>query len=117
MSTALRTNDPGFMVPVERWINRLAQETAQLQISRGGPVIITQVENEYGSFVKQDTAPPDPTHAYMTHMRDIFLRAGYTGSLLDTVDEQEPERIQCVMVSDQLTGHASNLRKIGRLVK
>src|SRR5438067_8188806 len=86
MPTALRTTDPAFMVPVERWINRLAQETAQLQISRGGPVIITQVENEYGSFAKQDTAPPDPTHAYMTHLRDIFLRAGYTGSLLDTAD-------------------------------
>ena len=44
MSTALRTNDPAFMVPVERWINRLAQETASLQISHGGPVIITQTE-------------------------------------------------------------------------
>jgi beta-galactosidase len=86
MSTTLRTNDPAFMVPAERWITRLAQETAPLQIGHGGPVIITQVENEYGSFDKQDTAPPDPTHAYMTHMRDIFLRAGFTASLLDTVD-------------------------------
>ncbi|HWW98948.1 MAG TPA: beta-galactosidase [Edaphobacter sp.] len=86
MSTVLRTNDPAFMVPAQRWITRLAQETAPLQIGRGGPVIVTQVENEYGSFAKQDTAPPDPTYAYMTHMRDIFLRAGFTASLLDTVD-------------------------------
>jgi beta-galactosidase len=86
MSTALRTNDPAFMVPAERWITRLAQETVPLQIGHGGPILITQVENEYGSFAKQDTAPPDPTHAYMTHMRDIFLRAGFTASLLDTVD-------------------------------
>ncbi len=81
-SKALRSNDPAFMVPVERWINRLAQETAPLQIGRGGPIIITQVENEYGSFVSS----LDPTHAYMTHMRDIFVRAGFTSSLLDTVD-------------------------------
>jgi beta-galactosidase len=86
MSTALRTNDPAFMVPVERWINRLSQETAPLQIGRGGPILITQVENEYGSWVEHDTAPPDPNHTYMTHMRDIFLRAGFTDSLLDTVD-------------------------------
>jgi beta-galactosidase len=86
MPTALRTNDPAFMIPAERWITRLAQETAPLQIGHGGPVIITQVENEYGSFARQDSAPPDPTHAYMTHMRDIFLRAGFTASLLDTVD-------------------------------
>jgi beta-galactosidase len=88
MSTALRTNDPAFMVPVERWINRLAQETAPLQIGRGGPILITQVENEYGSFAQRD-GPLDPTHAYMTHMRDIFLRAGFTSSLLDTVDGGE----------------------------
>ncbi len=85
MSTALRTNDPAFMVPVERWINRLAKETAPLQLANGGPILITQVENEYGSFAQQDHST-DPTHAYMTHMRDIFVRAGFTGSLLDTVD-------------------------------
>jgi beta-galactosidase len=86
MSTALRTNDSAFMVPVERWINRLGQETAALQIGRGGPILITQVENEYGSWVEHESAPPDPNHTYMTHMRDIFLRAGFTDSLLDTVD-------------------------------
>ncbi len=86
MSTALRTNDPAFMVPVERWITRLGQETAPLQIGHGGPIIITQVENEYGSWVEHDSAPPDPNHTYMTHMRDLFLRAGFTASLLDTVD-------------------------------
>ena len=89
MATALRTNDPAFMVPVERWINRLARETAPLQIGRGGPILITQVENEYGSFVEHDNAPPDPNHTYMTHMRDIFVRAGFTDSLLDTVDGGE----------------------------
>jgi beta-galactosidase len=89
MSTALRTNDPAFMVPVERWINRLAQETAPLQIGRGGPILITQVENEYGSWAEHDSAPPDPNHTYMTHMRDIFVRAGFTDSLLDTVDGGE----------------------------
>ena len=86
MSTALRTNDPAFMVPVERWIKRLGEETASLQIGRGGPILITQVENEYGSWVEHDTPAPDPNHTYMTHMRDIFLRAGFTDSLLDTVD-------------------------------
>jgi beta-galactosidase len=82
MSTVLRSNDPAFMVPAERWITRLGQEVASLQIERGGPILITQVENEYGGF----HAPPDPTRAYMTHMRDIFVHAGFTSSLLDTVD-------------------------------
>jgi len=84
-SKALRSDDPAFMVPVERWIKRLGKEVADLQIGRGGPILITQLENEYGSFAQQDKSA-DPTHAYMTHMHDIFLRAGFTDSLLDTVD-------------------------------
>ena len=73
------------MVPVERWINRLAQETASLQIGHGGPSSSLRLETS--TAASPNRIPPlDPTHAYMIHMRDIFLRAGYTGSLLDTVD-------------------------------
>jgi beta-galactosidase len=78
MSTALRTNDPAFMVPVERWIKRLAQEVAPLQIENGGPIIATQIENEYGNFSND--------HTYMQHMRDVFVAAGFNKSLLYTVD-------------------------------
>lgn len=78
MKTALRTNDPAFMVPVERWIKRLAQEVGPLQIARGGPIIAVQIENEYGNF-SNDTA-------YMEHMKQIFVDAGFTGAMLYTVD-------------------------------
>lgn len=78
MATALRTNDPAFMVPAERWIKRLGQEIARFQIENGGPVIATQVENEYGNFSY------DP--AYMRHLRDIFVAAGFDRSMLYTVD-------------------------------
>ena len=78
MSTALRANDPAFMEPTARWIKRLAREVAPLQVGNGGPVIATQIENEYGNFSND--------HAYMEHMRDIFVEAGFTKSLLYTVD-------------------------------
>jgi beta-galactosidase len=78
MSKALRTNDPAFMVPVERWIKRLAKETAPYQIGRGGPVIAVQVENEYGNFGNEP--------GYMAHMKGIFQAAGYTDAMLYTVD-------------------------------
>lgn len=78
MSTALRTNDDAFMIPVERWITRLAKEVAPLQIGHGGPIIAVQVENEYGNF-SNDTK-------YMEHMKEIFLRAGFDASMLYTVD-------------------------------
>jgi beta-galactosidase len=78
MKTALRTNDDAFMVPAERWIKRLAQETAPLLIANGGPIIAVQVENEYGNFGNEK--------AYMQHMLRIFQSTGYKDSLLYTVD-------------------------------
>jgi beta-galactosidase len=80
MNTALRTDDPAFMVPVERWITRLAKEVAPLQIGRGGPIIAVQIENEYGNYSNDKK--------YMEHMRDIFIRAGFNGkdAMLYTVD-------------------------------
>ena len=78
MQTALRSNNPVFMVPAERWLHRLAQEVASLQIENGGPIIATQIENEYGNFSNN--------HAYMNYLRDIFIAAGFNKSLLYTVD-------------------------------
>lgn len=78
MSTALRTSDPAFMVPAERFIRRLAKEVAPLQIGNGGPIIATQIENEYGNFSND--------RQYMEHWHEIFLSAGFTKSLLYTVD-------------------------------
>jgi len=78
MRTALRSNDPAFMVPVEKWLMRLGKEVAQLQIGRGGPIIGVQIENEYGNFGSDA--------AYMEHLHQIFLRAGFTSTLLYTAN-------------------------------
>ena len=78
MRTALRSNDPAFMEPVERWIDRLGHEIAAEQIGRGGPIIAVQIENEYGNFGSD--------HAYMEHLHQIFLRAGFDRALLYTAD-------------------------------
>lgn len=45
-----RTRDERFLRPVERWFGRLLEEVVPRQIDRGGPVIMVQVENEYGSY-------------------------------------------------------------------
>jgi beta-galactosidase len=74
----LRSNDPNFMIPAEVWMNRLAREVAPLQIGNGGPILMTQVENEYGNFGS------DP--AYMEHLKEIFEHAGFTKSLLYSAD-------------------------------
>jgi len=78
IQTALRSNDPAYMVPVERWMKRLAQEVAPLQIGLGGPILAVQIENEYGNFGSDQ--------AYMNNLHQIFIEDGFTHSLLYTVD-------------------------------
>jgi beta-galactosidase len=75
---AIRTNDPAFMQPAQRWITRLAKEVLPLQVGRGGPILMTQMENEYGLY--------GDDHAYIAHLRDIYTSIGFTDSLLYTAD-------------------------------
>jgi beta-galactosidase len=80
-SVLVRSSDPKFMGPATRWLARLGQELAPLQIGNGGPIILTQVENEYGSYGKD--------HAYMEQIHKALVDAGFTKSQLYTADGPE----------------------------
>ncbi|MGP3771569.1 glycoside hydrolase family 35 protein [Streptomyces sp. SDT5-1] len=45
-----RTSDPAFLAAVERWFGVLLPQIVERQVDRGGPVLMVQVENEYGSY-------------------------------------------------------------------
>ncbi|MEV6662563.1 glycoside hydrolase family 35 protein [Streptomyces nigra] len=45
-----RTRDERYMGRVADWFGRLAEEVVPRQVDRGGPVVMVQVENEYGSY-------------------------------------------------------------------
>jgi beta-galactosidase len=77
----VRTTDPKFMEPARRWLMRLGLELAPLQIGNGGPIILTQVENEYGSFGSD--------HEYMEQIHKALVDAGFTQSVLYTADGPE----------------------------
>ncbi|MDT9685152.1 beta-galactosidase [Streptomyces sp. TRM76323] len=47
---ALRCGDPAFLAHVDRWYDRLVPLLAAHQVTRGGNVLMVQVENEYGSY-------------------------------------------------------------------
>lgn len=65
----LRTRDPRYLAPVQRYLLEVARVLAPLQITRGGPIIMVQVENEYGFFGK------DPE--YMAAIRASLQSAGF----------------------------------------
>ncbi len=80
-STVVRSRDPKFIEPAARWIKRLGQELAPLQIGNGGPILLVQVENEYGSF--------GDDHAYTEQIHRMFVDSGFTKSLMYTADGAE----------------------------
>jgi beta-galactosidase len=77
----VRSTDPKFMEPARRWLLRLGQELAPLQIGNGGPIIMVQVENEYGSFGND--------HAYMEQIHHDLVDGGFDKSQLYTADGPE----------------------------
>ena len=46
----VRTRDQKFLEPAKRYLMRVGRELAPLQVTRGGPILMVQVENEYGSY-------------------------------------------------------------------
>jgi len=74
----VRTSDPAFLDAATKWLHRLGQELAPLQSGNGGPILMTQVENEYGSFGND--------HAYMEQIHHILVDSGFTKSMLYTAD-------------------------------
>ncbi|HWB32157.1 MAG TPA: glycoside hydrolase family 35 protein [Acidobacteriaceae bacterium] len=77
-ATVVRSSDPKFMQPATRWLKRLGQELAPLQVGNGGPILLVQVENEYGSFGSD--------HAYMEANKRALMDAGFTKAQLYTAD-------------------------------
>uniref|UniRef100_A0A3Q2Z0E1 Galactosidase beta 1 like 2 n=1 Tax=Hippocampus comes TaxID=109280 RepID=A0A3Q2Z0E1_HIPCM len=59
----VRTTYPGFTKAVNIFFDKLIPKVVPLQFKKGGPIIAVQVENEYGSFAKDDT--------YMTFVKEI----------------------------------------------
>src|SRR5580698_4836306 len=46
----VRCRDPRYMSAVSSYVARLSKEIVPLQCDHGGPILMVQVENEYGSY-------------------------------------------------------------------
>ena len=65
----LREQDPYFMERVRIFENEVGKQLAPLTIQNGGPIIMVQVENEYGSYGEDK--------AYVSAIRDIVKASGF----------------------------------------
>lgn len=46
----LRSRDPAYLEPSIAFMRRVASELKDLQVTKGGPILMCQIENEYGFF-------------------------------------------------------------------
>lgn len=65
----LRTQDPDFMKEATAWYREVGRVLGPLQVTHGGPILMAQVENEYGSYGKDAD--------YMGKLRQALVDAGF----------------------------------------
>ena len=66
----LRTLDPYYMERVKLFMTEVGKQLADLQLSKGGNILMVQVENEYGAYATDKK--------YIAAIRDIVRGAGFT---------------------------------------
>ena len=69
-----RSNDKKFLAACDRYIHRLGEELAGLTVENGGPILMVQVENEYGSY--------SDDKVYLGKLRDMIIDAGFNTPLM-----------------------------------
>lgn len=65
----LREQDPYFMERYSIFAKKLGEQIGHLTIEKGGPIIMVQVENEYGSYGEDKP--------YISAIRDIIRKSGF----------------------------------------
>ena len=86
----VRTSDPRFLSAVDRYLKKVGEQVSRLMVQRGGPILMVQVENEYGSF--------GTDRAYMNAIKKSVRNAGFDGPLF---------------TSDSVWGHAEAQKELG----
>jgi beta-galactosidase len=64
----LRCRDPRYMEAAERYLSRMAKLIKPKLVTQGGPILMVQIENEYGSYGNDKE--------YLDELRRIWLRNG-----------------------------------------
>lgn len=84
-TVGVRRDEPQYLAAVDAYMRQLAPVLVPRQIDRGGPVILVQIENEYGAY------GDDPVYLrkLVELNRDIGLTVPFT-----TVDQPTPDMLE-----------------------
>ncbi|WP_028813971.1 glycoside hydrolase family 35 protein [Streptomyces flavidovirens] len=81
LGARVRTRDEQYLGHVERWFGQLLPQVVERQIDRGGPVVMVQVENEYGSYGSDQV--------YMRRLAGFLRECGVTVPLFTSDGPEE----------------------------
>ncbi|XP_063705006.1 beta-galactosidase-like [Culicoides brevitarsis] len=84
----MRVADKNYMTEVSKWYAKLMPHFVPHFYGNGGPIIMVQVENEYGAFKKCDKV-------YKEFLRDETLKYTNDKALLFTVDRPFDGELEC----------------------
>ncbi|VDM40877.1 unnamed protein product [Toxocara canis] len=85
----MRTSDVRFLDAVKKWFDVLLPQLKPSLRKNGGPILMLQVENEYGSFAE------GCDQAYTTFLRDLTRKHLGDDVLLYTTDGADDHYLRC----------------------
>ncbi|KAG5330188.1 BGAL galactosidase, partial [Acromyrmex heyeri] len=88
----LRTKDADFVRYATLYLNEILNKIRPLLRGNGGPIIMVQIENEYGSYYACDTE-------YMDMLKEVFVKKVGNKALLYTTDGAAASLLRCGFVS------------------
>ena len=108
-----RVSYPPFQAHVAEYYHVLMEKLVPLQVDHGGPVILMQVENEYGSFANDKE--------YLRWMRNLLRAEGITVPLVTSdspiVESLDGGTVEDVMPTVNFGSHAEERLEVLRQYK
>ena len=83
-AVGIRRSEPRYLDALRHYLDRVYETVVPRQIDRGGPVILVQIENEYGAYGSDKE--------YLAELVRITREAGVTVPLT-TIDQPEPQML------------------------
>jgi len=109
----IRCGDTRYLAACGSYVRRLAAEVLDLQVQSGGPVLMVQVENEYGSFGND--------REYLLALKRAWEKAGLAVPFF-TADGAAPDMLEAGTIPGAAIGldpgtnaqHFAEAEKLGR---
>ena len=91
----VRCMDPRYIAACESYIKKMAEQIGGLLVAKGGPILMVQLENEYGSYGND--------RAYMLALKRMWEAAGVPGPFC-TADGATPYMLEAGSVPGAAIG-------------